>query len=698
MTAVERPGRACVSRLLPVWVLFTLACSEADRGPAPIPQPHPAFQPRPSRLAPGSAEGDCRLAPSEMSAAAVGTYILSCTVGPGGIGGGGGLLVDLPKAWFANPWPFRKIVQQEDPAAPHFLEVGCSRPGCGVSVELDSVGFDGDRERFRRSLSLAISGADLQAGDVVEVTLANTTAPYVAGADEVRVAVDPVGNGEFRLLRSGAAYRVLSAAAEEIRLTGPSQAVVGEPVELRITAFDRFFNLASELPLDLEVTGLGDSALGAEAVSPGTAEVTWIPASEGFQWPQATGVWSDNAAPPSRHRSISVAGGPVQVSSRRPARQLYWGDLHSHSRISPDGIGSGDFEYARDVAQLDFFASTEHSDDDGSWDRRTKGDAITAEEWEHVRSRVQELHEPGVFVTLLGYECSLRGGHHNVIFRSLDGVPWPAHRLGTASALWQKLKTGEAITIPHHLGLQPGRLATRTPGPGHQQITSARKFTHRGPKFDWTTPHDPVLRPALEIYSGHGTSESYDPSDPLSYENVRFAPSRSAEGPHYARDAWAKGHRMGVVAASDTHSARPGQHHTGLTAVLADELSREAIFDGLAARRSYGTTGQRIILDFRVGAAPIGSQVRISGSLTGSVLIAAPGDIRLAEVMALREGETAWRTIARWEDPGRLLKASFEEPPPDESVVYYLRAELQQTYGGRVARAWSSPIWVDAAG
>ena len=69
------------------------------------------------------------------------------------------------------------------------------------------------------------------------------------------------------------------------------------------------------------------------------------------------------------------------------------------------------------------------------------------------------------------------------------------------------------------------------------------------------------------------------------------------------------------IAASDDHRSQPGKPHWGLAAVRAPELTRAAIFDGLHARRTYGTTGQRILLDFRVNDAPMGSEIALAAPL-----------------------------------------------------------------------------------
>jgi hypothetical protein len=131
----------------------------------------------------------------------------------------------------------------------------------------------------------------------------------------------------------------------------------------------------------------------------------------------------------------------------------------------------------------------------------------------------------------------------------------------TIEALWSQIAAGEAITIPHHTGIAfvaatPG---AESAGPDLQPIVTAtdRPITAAGFAADWRVDN-PALRPVLEIYSLQGSSERYDPQDPLAYENARFTFARSMPGAHYARDAWAAGLQLGVIAASDNHAAQRG--------------------------------------------------------------------------------------------------------------------------------------------
>jgi hypothetical protein len=125
--------------------------------------------------------------------------------------------------------------------------------------------------------------------------------------------------------------------------------------------------------------------------------------------------------------------------------------------------------------------------------------------------------------------------------------------------------------------------------------------------------HDPQLEPVVEIYSDWGRFE------------------------WLLHDALRAGYKVGVVANSDGHKGRPGASHPGastfgayggLTCVLAESLTREAVFEAVRARRCYGVTGaQRIHVELAVNGLPMGAEgqadgpVRIVGRAAGTGLI-----------------------------------------------------------------------------
>ncbi len=630
------------------------------------------FSPRPARVVDGVNTSQSRLYPDEMDVARIGDYSLLIAIGSEGVAVGGGLLVDFPKAWFTNPLPLIKPVQLNDPAAPHYMECKTYREGATLERAIDQINFEGSRERFRHVVTLTVRDHALFEGDTVRVTFKNTTSPIVSGPDTVRVAVDADGSGRF-LLAAGAPYHVHPGPAVSALLVAPGDAVVDEAVSLHVALFDSLDNVAEGFAGELVVNGIGGEPVPVQ-MGPGRAvgKIPWTPAKPGYVFPELTGAFR-------------ASGGPVRVHESAPSRRIYWGDLHSHSDDSKDGIGLGEYAFARDVTRLDFFGSSEHGIDDGG------GDSISPDEWQRNIESVERFYEPGRFVTLLGYECSLPNGHHNVFYRGVEGMPWPEHRVRSVERLWELLDSEDAITIPHHLGIQWGINNRPIDGAGLQPILTGGGAG--GPKLDWTREHNPTLRPILEIYSAHGQSEYFDRGDALAYESVRYTGARSADGPHYARDAWAAGLPMGVIASSDDHQAHPGLPHNGLAAVFAPELTRDAVFEALKARRCYGTTGARMLMDVSLAGSRMGETVRASGEVAGHVEVAAPSPIKFAEVMVYSEG-AAWTALARWDTPGRVLEQEFRLSVAARTAVY-LRVELMETVNGRVARGWSSPIWIE---
>ena len=193
-----------------------------------------------------------------------------------------------------------------------------------------------------------------------------------------------------------------------------------------------------------------------------------------------------------------------------------------------------------------------------------------------ARSAVQAFDEPGRFIPYLGWEWTRHarfGGHHNVLFRDAEGRDRvSALEYPTLSELYQGLHArydpADVLVIPH----------AHNPGDYRQS--------------------DPQLEPLIEMMSMHGTFE------------------------WFVRQYLSHGHQVGLVAASDDHLSHPGYsapnrnslaQRGGLGAVMAPEKSRDAIFDAMKERRTYATTGDRIILDVTVNGNGDGPARRLRG-------------------------------------------------------------------------------------
>lgn len=166
------------------------------------------------------------------------------------------------------------------------------------------------------------------------------------------------------------------------------------------------------------------------------------------------------------------------------------------------------------------------------------------------------------------------------------------------------------------------------------------------------------------------------------------------------QDVLSKGKRVGFVAGADGHDACPGNsqgipkhpqlyHYlgSGLTAVLAKELSRESLFYAMKERRTYATTGERIILDFRVNGHVMGSEVPIN-KIKGlpKIYIKTEGTCNISEIQIIKNGEI----LAAKRGRNMIEEFQFEDTSFNKKEeTYYYAKIIQDDY----EMAWSSPVY-----
>lgn len=355
---------------------------------------------------------------------------------------------------------------------------------------------------------------------------------------------------------------------------------------------------------------------------------------------------------------------------------VYFGDIHTHSGQMMDecknkGCGWGsreeNYRYARGPGGLDFYALTDHE-----WQNEMDPDRYF--------ELADTYNEDGRFACLPAFEhTNLLYGHRNVYFRESGGTVVSANREGGTPTLdaakvpappelWQRLEeTGRTfMTIPHH--------------------TSAASHPLN---LDFYNPEYDRL---FEVYSVWGSSEYYG-------DFPRGFSDRWRTGD--LRDALRRGGRYGLIASSDGHDGHPGNaqsatvkhHHTfhhcgsGRAAVLAPELTREAVFDALHARRCYATTGPPIVLDVNMngrlmgeesGPLPAGTRPELKISCRGSNGLDHIRIVKDARVVHTVPCHGEFQYELEWED------TTYNTGDP---ANYYVRVVQKDRES-----AWSSPI------
>ena len=605
-------------------------------------------------------------------------------IGVNGVAPGGKIEFLFPPLWV---W---QEGQLKDERRPDFVAVDISRKSVTYLARMQAF-LKGDA---LPGVGIEITGPDgLQEGDVVTVRYGKETSEQAGVRADRWASITPFGNRLARfgcrvdadgsgtlvdVSRSPVRVDVAPDAPAELIAHAPSILTPGERAAVKCALVDRNRNVLREA--DMRLCRLN----GAGVVAPtGKADESESGLAAGRVSIEATCEGVARVEVTEERTGLARRVNPMVVR-RDPGERIFWGDIHGHSNES-DGAGSSEdyFRYARDVAGLDFTSLTDHDD----------SLAAAPAHWERTKELTQRFNASGEFVTLLGFEWSSQAfGHRNVYYRGEDGpvFSYRGETSNTPRELWKLLEPYECIVVPHH---SPGIYMPLSLG-----------FA----SMDWSRANDDLER-LVEIFSCHGNSERLGDEDNFALLTA---------GGHFVEDALSMGRKLGLLASSDSHNGHPGLtghydycHYDPeaktdwvrlyprnqkikrpsrdkmrgcLTAVYASELSREAVYDALKARRCYATTGTRPIVSFSVNGAPMGSITTLTDAREIEASVVSSQGIRGMEVF---RGEDVVERLQPESDEGTLYFTDREDVP--RGTFYYLRV-IEESGD----KAWTSPVWL----
>ena len=489
--------------ILTSFALLSLGCGEET--PQNTEPPQPALI-DPAQTAEPPAATDFTVVPNTGVAGHFGTWTVSYEIDQQGMDTGGAIRVQLPDAWHAGLRNSAFRLQATEPAADHFVRARSSNPKVRLQTTVEDQvdmwlvkrqkrGLDGRAERYVYVVRVEVEEGRLIQGDRIEVIYGDTSqgsrgmqaGVISTGAEPVFMAIRRSEGGEFERLTAEPTMTIKSGPPEYFYVTGPSTLVRNEPARLQLSVVDLHFNPVPDFagPVAFKIVQ-GDVTLPDTMLldfQSGWDSIVFTPESEGVIRIQAS----------ARDELFKALSNPMQVFAVEPEQQIYWGDLHSHSRYSHDGVGRDPFTYARYVTRLDFYAMTDHHL--LPYEGYTRG--LSESDWLAYTAQTDRHNTPGHFATLHAYEASFGKpfGHHNVYFRGEPGA-FLAPGQVTLPELWEELEAGKALTIPHHTGKFP------------EPIT----WDH----------HDPDFRRNFEIYSGPRAQRGLRPRSSARVRAKRF--------------------------------------------------------------------------------------------------------------------------------------------------------------------------------
>ncbi|MGG5811283.1 hypothetical protein [Falsiroseomonas sp. CW058] len=536
--------------------------------------------------------------------------------------------------------------QFTDPKAPNYVSAEASN---GAVLRLS---FDPKltMRPWSRTITVAVERGFLSPGDRITVRLGDRRGGspglrmQTYAEDEFRflVLADVFATCNWALLPDQPSLSVVPGDAATHRAVLPTARRVGESFALGLRADDAWGNPTGRLSGRFRLRARGGRIEGLPEVLdwPAGARAHRLDGLHAAAQGDLQVDWVDEAG------KVLATSNPIRILEGADLLP-YWADLHGQSG---ETVGSNSArrlaEYARDCAFVDAMC---HQGNDFQ---------ITGAFWADLNRLTAEFDRPGSFVFFPGYEWSgntALGGDRNVIFaeegrtirRSCHALVEDLSDAGNdaldVKALHAALRREDGVLCQPHVG---GRYA------------------------NLRYAHDRQLERAVEVHSDWGTFD------------------------WLLEDAFAVGARVGVAANSDGHKGRQGASHPGasqfgsyggLTCILAEELSRPALFRALKRRHHYATTAAtRALLEVKVtlagpadlheddpalGGAPIGrSTTAIMGDiLTGvadadalfeaTILAGAP--VERVELRNRTDLLEVWRPYAA-ADLGRRVRVIWE--------------------------------------
>ncbi|TJX68366.1 hypothetical protein E8P77_02670 [Soehngenia saccharolytica] len=355
------------------------------------------------------------------------------------------------------------------------------------------------------------------------------------------------------------------------------------------------------------------------------------------------------------------------LKSNAPYRN-YYGQLHSHTAENSDGSGTlaDAYAYAKNVAKLDFFAVTDHSN---SFDTAPSADKYPTYnlvdynsnnvKWQNGLRAAENARDEN-FISIYGYEMTWSGG--------------PGHMNTFNTTGFVSRNNTELNNKTNNLGLQQYyQLLKDTPN-------SISQFNHPGPTFGNFADFaylDPVIDQRISLIEvGNGEGAVGSGGYFRSYDQ-------------YIK-ALDKGWHLAPTNNQDNHKGKWGDANTARTVIYTNDLSVDGLYAALREMRVWATEDNNLDVVYT-----------LNDNLLGTILDDVPESATIKVSVNDPDANDKIQTLSIISNGGKaVVKESvgansieFETTIEDPTPGYYFVQVVQED--GDIAV--TAPVWLGSA-